>query len=267
MNLWNYIRGNRKGKEAHRIEREAMNDPFLADALEGYENTPGNHQREVARLQKEMKRRGYNATGKSTGRKSGHLKAWGIVASILIVAAVSAWFLWDDNPLFPEIRPDNTKTIPESATIAQTETTTRIKRKKPIVEPVPIAEEEPAYLIEETAIEQEQVQPEEAQAEMQPEAQAQPKVESHDPRPVIGMKAYMEYIKRNLKRPTDDECKNATGPVVVVFKIGTSGRPYNIRAIKGPCISANQEAIRLIIHGPNWKMGSASDEATISIHF
>ena len=36
MKLSDYIRGFRKGKEAHRLEKEAMRDPFLADALEGY---------------------------------------------------------------------------------------------------------------------------------------------------------------------------------------------------------------------------------------
>ena len=35
MKLSDYIRGFRKGKEAHRLEKEAMRDPFLADALKG----------------------------------------------------------------------------------------------------------------------------------------------------------------------------------------------------------------------------------------
>ena len=30
MKLLDYIRGARKGKEAHRLEKEAMRDPFLA---------------------------------------------------------------------------------------------------------------------------------------------------------------------------------------------------------------------------------------------
>ena len=33
MKLIDYITGNRKGREARRIEREAMDDPFLHDAL------------------------------------------------------------------------------------------------------------------------------------------------------------------------------------------------------------------------------------------
>ena len=36
MKLLDYIRGLRKGKEAHRLEKESMKDPFLADAMDGY---------------------------------------------------------------------------------------------------------------------------------------------------------------------------------------------------------------------------------------
>ena len=34
MKLLDYIRGLRKGKEAHRLEKESMQDPFLADAMD-----------------------------------------------------------------------------------------------------------------------------------------------------------------------------------------------------------------------------------------
>ncbi|MDE7432490.1 MAG: hypothetical protein K2N34_11345 [Lachnospiraceae bacterium] len=37
MGLLSYIKGNKKGREAHNLEREAMLDAFLADALDGYE--------------------------------------------------------------------------------------------------------------------------------------------------------------------------------------------------------------------------------------
>lgn len=33
MKLLDYIRGTRKGKEVHRLQKEAMRDPFLADAM------------------------------------------------------------------------------------------------------------------------------------------------------------------------------------------------------------------------------------------
>lgn len=41
--LMQYIQGSRKGKEAHRLEKEAMKDPFLSDALDGFQAVKGNH--------------------------------------------------------------------------------------------------------------------------------------------------------------------------------------------------------------------------------
>lgn len=54
MNLWNYIQGFRKGKEANRIEKEAMQDPFLADALAGYEQVKGDHSKRIKKIRKQL---------------------------------------------------------------------------------------------------------------------------------------------------------------------------------------------------------------------
>lgn len=43
MKPTDYIKGDRRGREAHDLELEAMRDPFLAEALEGLENTDGDH--------------------------------------------------------------------------------------------------------------------------------------------------------------------------------------------------------------------------------
>ena len=37
MKLIDYIQGKRRGQEANRLEREAMNDPFLQDAIDGFD--------------------------------------------------------------------------------------------------------------------------------------------------------------------------------------------------------------------------------------
>ncbi len=52
MNLKDYIHGKRYGKEANRLEREAMNDPFLQDAIDGYDSVPGNHVEALEKLEK-----------------------------------------------------------------------------------------------------------------------------------------------------------------------------------------------------------------------
>lgn len=54
MSLWRYIQGFRKGREANRIEKEAMEDPFLADALDGYEQVKGDHSKKIKNIEKKI---------------------------------------------------------------------------------------------------------------------------------------------------------------------------------------------------------------------
>ena len=57
MKLTDYIFGSRRGREANRLEREAMADPFLADAVEGYDSVYGGHSDKLAELEQEVARR------------------------------------------------------------------------------------------------------------------------------------------------------------------------------------------------------------------
>ena len=52
MLIKDYIKGDKRGKEANRLEREALNDSFLQEALEGFENISGDHAAIVDRLEK-----------------------------------------------------------------------------------------------------------------------------------------------------------------------------------------------------------------------
>lgn len=90
MNLLEYIKGSRKGKSAHRLEKEAMQDPFLSDALEGYDKVKGNHVRSLTNLQKQI-------TSKSR-KKSDALRNWSIAATILLLIGVSGFFILQKGP-------------------------------------------------------------------------------------------------------------------------------------------------------------------------
>ena len=57
MKLLDYIRGLRKGKEAHRLEKESMKDPFLADAMDGYGQVEGNHELRIGQLRMQVSAR------------------------------------------------------------------------------------------------------------------------------------------------------------------------------------------------------------------
>ena len=57
MKLIDYIQGKRHGSEANRLEREALNDPFLQDAIEGFDAVPGDHLTSINLLEEDLKRR------------------------------------------------------------------------------------------------------------------------------------------------------------------------------------------------------------------
>ena len=79
MKLLDYITGNRRGKEAHRIEKDAMADPFLSEALEGFDSVDGDHAASVERLR-------HRVTGRAASRKPKRL-VWvlGSVAAFLLL--------------------------------------------------------------------------------------------------------------------------------------------------------------------------------------
>ncbi|MCD8260617.1 MAG: carboxypeptidase-like regulatory domain-containing protein [Bacteroides sp.] len=83
----NYIKGFRKGKEAHRLEKEAMKDPFLSEALEGYDQVPGEHEKAILDMQNRI-------TGKSARRKSDGW-IWSAVAVVTGLLFVGGYYLWN----------------------------------------------------------------------------------------------------------------------------------------------------------------------------
>ena len=54
MKLLDYIRGTRKGKEAHRLQKEAMRDPFLADAMDGYDGAGESQEQQIELLRRRI---------------------------------------------------------------------------------------------------------------------------------------------------------------------------------------------------------------------
>lgn len=54
VNLKDYIRGQRQGKAANELERKAMYDPFLQDAIDGYDSVEGGHLSVIENLEKRL---------------------------------------------------------------------------------------------------------------------------------------------------------------------------------------------------------------------
>lgn len=85
MRIRRYIQGHRKGREANRIEREAMRDPFLAEALEGYDRVKGDHSFHIRELRHQMTAR--------NRRRLNVFKYGSIAASLLFLLGFGFYFL------------------------------------------------------------------------------------------------------------------------------------------------------------------------------
>ena len=416
MKLLDYIRGLRKGKEAHRLEKESMQDPFLADAMDGYSQMEGNHEQRIEKLRMQV-------SAHSAKKKNTYAITWSIAACLIIGFGISSYFLFLKKSMTDEVfiaeesvsiklaepAAPPTPAIPATPTVPATpqkeialattkvktdstpisEITARQADKKDMiakiqttsqpqgapVAAVPMMEE----VSEETAALQEVVatmdtfesesdkkmklakvatilpqknmikgrvtdekgepligasvtykgtnigtitnmngefslvkkddkkrltaeyigyNPVEIRIDtnrtmliaMNENKQALNEVvvvgygakknkkstttgnvvtvkeqakKEITPQPVIGKRSYQKYLKENLVRPTDDNCKDIKGEVVLSFFVDEEGKPQNITVIHGLCEFADKEAIRLVKEGPKWTSGKLPARVTV----
>ncbi len=93
MNLKDYIRGERHGKEANRLEREAMEDPFLQGAIDGYDSVEGDHYSVIQKLERQL----------AQPRKRVSRRIWIAAAAALLLLLIGIPFLL--HPPRPTVEP------------------------------------------------------------------------------------------------------------------------------------------------------------------
>jgi hypothetical protein len=282
MNLLDYIEGLRKGKEANRFEKEAMKDPFLADALDGFDLIEGNHYAKIKKLQRRVAVRTNNSPDKK----------WilSIAAGILIVISVGIYFLIpeDDKSYFADNNEELIALSNESAIeefilyrpakreiITETEKKDKIKpEEKSIVTPFQnerIVEVELKDHVEllaaaskkESDLSNKQFErsSEDKSSDVQKKASVVEKSE-----PLIGSAEYNKYLKTSIVKPTFGDCAGLKGKVIVQFNITPEGQPTNIKILKGLCVDSDMEAIRLVKSGSYWKY-TDNDPVSVEIEF
>lgn len=87
MKLLDYIGGLRKGKEAHRLEKESMKDLFFADALDGFHQTDGDSELRIELLRKQVATR-------SAKKRNRHIITWSIAACLVLGVGISSYLLF-----------------------------------------------------------------------------------------------------------------------------------------------------------------------------
>ena len=89
MRLIDYIQGKRRGKDANRLERAAMSDPFLQEALDGFDAIAGNHAPIINQLEKK-----FSQPAISLQRSKKTLYYWSVAASVLLVVGVGVYLFF-----------------------------------------------------------------------------------------------------------------------------------------------------------------------------
>ncbi|RAV59303.1 hypothetical protein DIU36_05580 [Mucilaginibacter rubeus] len=88
LQIQKYLNGELDARAMHKLEMEALNDPFLMDALEGYENMGTSQQLNLADLTSRLRQR----TGENKGRVI-PWTVWPIAASVLITLSLGGLYL------------------------------------------------------------------------------------------------------------------------------------------------------------------------------
>ncbi|MDR2764461.1 MAG: energy transducer TonB [Tannerella sp.] len=250
--LLKYIQGERKGKEAHRLEREAMQDPFLAEALEGFEAVDSFHAERIMSVRKRLSSR-----TRRTYLRTGRIAA---AASLLLCILAGSYFLLN--------RPLSDRFIAQSNHPAETAVEEIVSERTADMlypEDTPVCE---AASLPDTAVEEKRMlkMMKKATVNHVPEVSTEKKPSLPAPEPQIGMKAYREYLTREMIRPSEETCARMKGTVEIQFRIDAQGKPYDFTVKRSLCTEADREAIRLIERGSRWK-GDPSQPVTVEVTF
>ena len=113
MKFIEYIQGKRRGKEANKLEREAMNDPFVQDAIDGFDAVEGNHVQAIDDLE-------HSIMQQATRRKRFvPYRAWaiGVAASVVLMLGIGSLFYFrHDRPEVIALHPPVRVTLPPTDT-------------------------------------------------------------------------------------------------------------------------------------------------------
>lgn len=254
MKIIDYIRGSRRGKEAHRIEFEAMQDPFLADALKGYDRTDADDaSRRIDAMRQKVQRR---------ARRASLEKALAIAACLAALITLGGQFVHHftsdhaDSIAYTEPAADadafmyDEMELPAAEPLAEYAKSSDIQAQKSLAKDAwPGEGPKPLTFAHRLAV-----------------PAAVPFVDmplDEEPSPVPGKKAYWQYIDENLSIPAVDECGGVRGAVTVAFRVNAMGRPYGFDVRQSLCPTADREALRLIFEGPAWTPGDKVVNLTI----
>lgn len=286
MGLLSYIRGDRKGKAAHELERKAMQDPFLSEALDGYDDADvQDTDKRLLRLQGRVSRR----------TRKRRVPIYGAVAAVLLLSLSVSIYLFtryelpdEELAVLAESRTVDTLSImmpagnmeqigkQESPVVADAEPVRSKKsQKKEMVAAerelqtvsdmadgleesiVTVDEKRDIYSSRRKIATLSSIRKDTALVQASATARNQsmalaaaPKLP--EPVPVMGYEKYYDYLYKSVVVPVDSVGVSVKGTVILKFKIDEKGRPGDFVVVESLSPGLAQEVMRVLKAGPDW---------------
>jgi hypothetical protein len=255
----------------HALERAALEDPFLAEAIEGYQVTEQVPAEAIDELRERLSAR------VARGERRNMAWAMSVAAGLVLCLSLGAWvFFRQDEPIPIAGSMERKMAVTDSTplepapssvndNIPSTAPTGENKREEAKSSPsiaaaanqnaeAPVTAADDQRPSAATAVplpEQKKIAAATMKARMPEQTMAAPVADSTQAsEPTIGWTAYRAYIAKNIRKQSPDAPK---GEVELSFRVNDAGRPYDIRIETKLSPAQDQEAARLIGEGPAWK--------------
>lgn len=234
-----YLHSDRRGKEANSLERDALNDVFLYEALEGLTDVAEDPVRDIEYLLKRLKAR------RKKPRKMEKKMVWTIAA--LLVTGFGLWALLS-YPLYHQ-EPEKKGEVSVLAVNSGKEESKQDTGRNSVMFSEAVRQRPEDKIIDQPAVEmKKRVKP------------ALDTVKGHEvfmkenkgSCPFGGYVKFYRYIQDSLRYPEDALLQKLEGDIKLSFFVNKAGRPSHIRVVKWITYSCNREAIRLLCEGPAW---------------
>lgn len=289
-----YFSGKMSSAEMHALEEAALNDPFLAEAMEGYHEQKNNW----AEIKKNASFIEENITAKTTKKNAPVffinpvLLRVAAIFIVLFLAGGIAWYTWfrenpattilADNTNPQNIQKDSINQIQDTTLLAdnkssqgktaiQKSSTQRTdisveKDSKNIAQAAPVKEMQEKMQTDSI----EGYYPKSAATKAESTLQSSQKGLAFDtlPAPVGGHDAFNKYVyERAIFYKKIMSGNYISGIVKIDFEISKSGQPLNYKIVQSLSPAMDSLATKILQEGPLWKPVMNEPNATVEIHF
>lgn len=297
--LERYRKGELSAAESHALEKASLEDPLLAEALEGFHGASRDPKPELEFLKQWVNERvEENQAAIRFLPKNRSMAPFLRVAAVFLGLIGAAWmtYLFWINPTQPQLAKSNSKVpvqtspAPVPNTPSPTATTTPTTQSPPTNEKMPVAAAPitdpapPQPKIASVKMSADAVESNvplatpapvsEAMVESAPKekiaAKSVPEVDASladDATPVGGWTAFETYMQRSRQAAPSANNTNANPVVVLSFGIGQDGRPQDIQVVNSAGTFYDEKAKELLNKGPNWQPGKNGKRTELRVRF